>query len=255
MSFILDALRKSENDRQRQIGPSFAEVPVRRPSNERPWWIVLVAGLLVVNLGVLIVVLTRGNAARPAAATPAPAPEPVAQSPSVVPQTSAPQAAPRPVMTTPPVANDVAPMIQQQQPAHTPAPQFNVNDMSMPPNVNPALAAAARVPEGEPVVRRIEPQMAPATSSRQNGYVAQAPEQGPEILPTIDDVTANGVKLPEMHIDIHVYSSAPEERFVFINMRKYTEGQTLSEGPVLERITTDGAILAYAGRRFLLPRR
>ena len=46
MSFILDALKKSENERQRQVGPSLADVRVvRRGSSERPWWVIAVAAL------------------------------------------------------------------------------------------------------------------------------------------------------------------------------------------------------------------
>jgi hypothetical protein len=37
-------------------------------------------------------------------------------------------------------------------------------------------------------------------------------------------------------------------------MRKYREGATLQEGPVLERIRRDGAVLDYHGLRFILPR-
>ena len=59
MSFILDALKKSENERQREIGPSLADVRIVRKNAERPWWVVAVAALLVVNLGVLLVVLMR----------------------------------------------------------------------------------------------------------------------------------------------------------------------------------------------------
>ena len=36
MSFILDALKKSENERQRTIGPSLADAPVRSAPTERP---------------------------------------------------------------------------------------------------------------------------------------------------------------------------------------------------------------------------
>ena len=43
MSFILDALKKSENERQRTIGPSLADAPARTPQSERPWWAVAVA--------------------------------------------------------------------------------------------------------------------------------------------------------------------------------------------------------------------
>jgi general secretion pathway protein B len=64
MSFILDALKKSENERQRQVGPSLADVQVRQRSNNKPWWVVAVAALLVVNLGVLIVVLVRDGDAK-----------------------------------------------------------------------------------------------------------------------------------------------------------------------------------------------
>ena len=67
MSFILDALKKSENERQRQIGPSLADVQVTRRRQDKPWWAVAVAALLVVNLGVLLIVLTRDGDAKPRA--------------------------------------------------------------------------------------------------------------------------------------------------------------------------------------------
>ncbi len=57
-----------------------------------------------------------------------------------------------------------------------------------------------------------------------------------------------------MHIDIHVYSEDPAERFVFINMRKYTQGNKTTEGPVVESINADGVTLSHQGRRFNLPR-
>jgi len=60
--------------------------------------------------------------------------------------------------------------------------------------------------------------------------------------------------LPELHIDIHVYSEVPEERFVFINMKKYNEGDKLIEGPFLNSITEEGAILIQQNITFLLPK-
>ena len=51
--------------------------------------------------------------------------------------------------------------------------------------------------------------------------------------------------MPELHLDVHVYATKPAERFVYINMRKYREGATLAEGPVLERIRRDGVVLNY----------
>ena len=68
------------------------------------------------------------------------------------------------------------------------------------------------------------------------------------------DLAASGKALPDLHLDIHVYSEKPADRFVLVNMRKYTEGQTLSEGPAVERITPEGVVLNNHGLRFLLPR-
>src|ERR1700730_11287192 len=50
MSFILDALKKSETDRQRQNGPALFEVRVAPPRSGLPLWAMGLAGLLAVNL-------------------------------------------------------------------------------------------------------------------------------------------------------------------------------------------------------------
>ncbi len=59
MSFILDALRKSENERQRQGSAEFAGVPVSRDSRTTPRWLWIVGLLLAINLAVLIGLLMR----------------------------------------------------------------------------------------------------------------------------------------------------------------------------------------------------
>jgi general secretion pathway protein B len=76
-----------------------------------------------------------------------------------------------------------------------------------------------------------------------------------EVLPSINDIDlANQPALAGLHLDVHVYATKPSERFVYINMRKYREGSTLAEGPVLEQIRRDGVVLDYQGLRFVLPR-
>src|SRR5215831_6739622 len=59
MSFILDALKKSESDRQRQSGPALFEVRVAPPRTRLPLWAIAIAVLLVVNLGIVIWMLLR----------------------------------------------------------------------------------------------------------------------------------------------------------------------------------------------------
>ena len=75
------------------------------------------------------------------------------------------------------------------------------------------------------------------------------------MLPTINEIDLPASRRwPDLHLDVHVYATKPAERFVYINMRKYREGATLAEGPVLERIRRDGVVLNYQGLRFVLPR-
>jgi len=57
-----------------------------------------------------------------------------------------------------------------------------------------------------------------------------------------------------MHIDIHVFSEITSERFVFINMKKYFEGEELQEGLLVESITEEGVLLRQQDITFLLPK-
>ena len=54
----------------------------------------------------------------------------------------------------------------------------------------------------------------------------------------------------DLHIDLHVYHSTPSSRFVVLNSKRYREGDRISEGPMLETITTDGAVFVHNGHRF-----
>src|SRR4051812_18018337 len=77
MSFILDALKKSESDRQRQASPALVEVKVAAPRRRFPGWAAALGVLLGVNVLALgWVLLRRQDAAPPAAAV---APSPTAQ--------------------------------------------------------------------------------------------------------------------------------------------------------------------------------
>jgi hypothetical protein len=74
MSFILDALKKSESDRQRQSGPALFEVKVAPPRTRLPLWAIAIAVLLVVNLTIVAWMMLRHPSARADAANPAPTP-------------------------------------------------------------------------------------------------------------------------------------------------------------------------------------
>jgi general secretion pathway protein B len=246
MSFILDALKKSENERQRQVGPSLADVQVGQRRINKPWWAVAVGALLVVNLGVLIVVLVRDGDAR-------------SNPPQAASETATSAATDARAGTQVPLPASASRMPRGNPTLNAPtssagrslADEAGSDEAGVVLDSDPQLSAAANVPEGPPLVRPIDaPAVAPAAIQPQ----AQAQTASEEVLPTQMDLAAGGTVLPEMHLDIHVFSARPGDRFVFVNMQKYTEGQALKEGPTLERITTEGAVLNHRGMRFLLPR-
>lgn len=263
MSFILDALKKSENERQRQLGPSLADIPLRRARTDRPWWALAVAALLVVNLVVLLVVLLRDRTPSPAPAAAAPVTAQPAQPPATV-QTqpmAQPMAQPQPAAgyptaparQLPPNPVQTSPAVQSLAEAAADSADAMYDELAY----DRSIASAARVPEGPPIVRQIAP---PTVTPLPNQATFEAVDRSgntappQENLPTHSSLIARGTPLPDMRLDIHVYSPNPQERFVFVNMRKYVEGQTVSEGPLLERITADGAVMNQNGTRFLLPR-
>lgn len=274
MSFILDALKKSEDERLRQAGPSLADAPIHRRRAERPWWAIAVAALLIVNMIVLGIVLARGKSA-PAAPAPSPtvAAAPAAYAPPGT--QSAAQQAPITMTPTPaPVVQSARAALETQptdnaayvQPIQGPAvapsatqPQMNAASMTTPLNT-PALA--------QPQQNYNQPQSYNAQSynppSQQPTAAAQAPPpasasastaaQFPPNLPSANEAMASGAISTALHLDLHVYAQNANGRFVFINGRKYLEGQTTAEGPVVEQITADGVILSNRGQRFVLPR-
>lgn len=213
MSFILDALRKSENERQRGIGPSFADIKSAGNSRRPPILWIAIGLLLTINVGALTVLLVRR------AETAQPAAPPVAA--AVTP------AAPRP--TAPAPAAPMPAAIASPLPAAAAPSAATVEDA-------PDTQSA---PEPEPLLDR--PRLA--------NYAAD------QNLPTVNDVIADGrARLPELHLDMHVFAAAPEQRFVSINSRKLREGMQIEDGLRVERITPDGVVLNLRGLRFLLPR-
>src|SRR5450432_3021085 len=104
MSFILDALKKSESDRQRQSGPALFEVKVAPRRVGLPLWAVAIGVLLGVNLLIVMWMLLKHPAARAdatsTAAGPSTTPAPVAAA------AVQPQAVP---VQAPPVVSTAAP--------------------------------------------------------------------------------------------------------------------------------------------------
>ena len=220
MSFILEALRKSESDRQRLGTVALADLPVARRHRGQPWWVFALSGLLLVNLLVLVLVLIRDQ---PAQATDA------ANTLGAVQAPPASQQAPQQLAPAAPVASNPL------QEAAEPAAQV---DYEMVPASELEIAnAAASVPDGPTLVRSSDA----LRSDLNKGLTTES--------------AANAQASGDLRIDLHVYSKNSRERFVLINMRRYTEGQQLPNGATVEQITPEGAVLYQNGTRYQLDRR
>jgi general secretion pathway protein B len=247
MSFILDALKKSEIERQRQTMPGLMDAPAALRRGRLPLWALLLGALLAINVVVLSVVLMRNGtpATAPAGARTASAPAPAsASAPAPAPARHDTTAA---VEQKPAVDEHFSPL--SHEPVYAP-------EIPLPPSDESASSrdAAAGLPAGS-LAQRAAPRAVRRPDPVLVDEDAKDDNSNNEVLPSINEMNLTGSQaIPELHLDVHVYATKPADRFVYINMRKYREGNTLQEGPVLERIRRDGVVLSYQGLRFLLPR-
>jgi len=258
MSFILDALKKSENDRQRQSGPALFEVRVAPPKSKFPSWAIALVALLVVNLGVIGWIMFR----KPAVAAATPAVSPVTGVPTVPPATI-------PAPAGPPAQLATAPVTAPPQTAPPPAAQQPQQQYEQ----NPTLQDSRQAYNGSP---EPQPRQAYVPDDRFNNAPPPQAEENPDDYAPATEPTgegplghvrrglANGLmtyeeaatknQIPPLRLDLHVYAPDPRRRFVLVNMKKLTEGESLPEGVKVESITTDGAILSYRGVQFMMER-
>lgn len=246
MSYLLEALRKADAERNLGRVPDLQTAPLGvGPAPRRVWpWLLGLLLALAANVVVLIVVF-----------------QPRFFQSSETPASSAPVA----VIAAPaPVARESVPPLQPTLPS--PPPPLSASPAPDP--VNPALPAEATPPGGYPTaptqpygqtarLLATAPANPPTLSAPPPALPTTVPGldgQSLATLPELSDLpTEPPSGLPNLNLDVHVYSPLPSKRFVMINSKRYQEGEQLNEGLLLEAITADGAVLSYQGRRFILP--
>lgn len=62
------------------------------------------------------------------------------------------------------------------------------------------------------------------------------------------------LSVPKIKINVFVYAEQPEGRFIMINMRKYLVGQKIDEGMELQEIRADSIVVKYKGKVFQIRR-
>jgi general secretion pathway protein B len=224
MSYILEALRKSERERQSRQSPGLDAVVSEAPGQRRsllPW--ILVGVLVAVNaIALAYFLLHERGSGNSAASHPSPQPLPT---PAAMPPAET-RIEPNPVVELKAGSANRLPVGEAEQ--KTVIPQ------------TPREREEASV--------RSDTRHPPAAKSIEKPRRQRPIEAAAEAPADSEQPAASSGK--SYKINVLAYSTAPEERFAIINMSRYTKGDRLPDGAVLEEIEQDGIVLSRHGKHF-----
>jgi len=281
MSFILEALKKSEKNRQENTTPTLdSQHDSASPApRKRPIWPLVLVVVLVLNAGILLWLFGPWSSAKAPEVATAPKTETAVATPvqTAVVEPKAP--------ITPPVPEPAVQQPAQTTPATTtvmPEPQVAVTEtpITTPPTEEPVVQSvvttkpvaevAQSVPQPAPQsapVQKPAPQAVVTTSEppqpEQTAEVAKpvalpvAAPQPParKILALTELPGSIQQQLPRLHMSVHAFTGDQSTSLIRLNDRIMRAGSMLENRYRLEEITTDGAIFSYQGYYFLVPRR
>jgi general secretion pathway protein B len=231
MSYILDALRKAERERGIAQVPTLMTVHDTQEKKPRTHtWLIMGACLVCAAAILFAISLFR----HPSTNVQAPAAPINAGS------------APRP--ETAPETDSGTEPVQQPETAQVPAVQ---------PNREIQPVRPANPPTRKAVDEAMHPADVPTQQQRVPVQAQPKPAFAPVEKPAAGDA-AQSKEMPlreamaKMKISILLYDESKAERMVFINDRKYLEGDYVDGRYQVESITLDGVILSFQGERLLL---
>jgi general secretion pathway protein B len=242
MSYILDALRKADAQRESDPARGIHAQPVRtvfagddsRGRYRRWFWGASAASVAAV--GATAWYLYHDKDAVAIAQTVSPPPQPYASMPVAPPPAGAVSGAAAAVMPPAPAPGQAGPLANQrfglQQPAPTPpgqvAPVFPQpmpgTAQPMPPPVIPSAQT------GQPPAMPARPAPPPAAPAPPPPPVAGLPADAPKL------VVSGGI-----------YSADRNQRMLIVNGQVYKEGADLGSGVQLEQIKPNAAVLRFRG--------
>ena len=227
MSYIFDALRKVERERQRARPPFLEELLAASPPQQaRPWpW--LIVGALLANAVVLAVLLApRGLRVELERASPPDVTR--AWSPAV----------------------GAASLVQEERsglglPEATGVPAKRPAGKEAAPSPASPKVSAAKTPPRTVATVRNAPAREAAPAAAPPGEEARK-ESGHTARERLQKAVA------ELKLEMLLYSESAAERIALINGRKYLEGQHIADTVLVEAITAKGVVLSSEGERYLL---
>lgn len=237
MSYILDALKKADAERERGTVPGLHSQHMGQEDDDDDDGDAparTLSPLVWVGAGVGLCVIALLSWKLLSRETP----------PEVV---SSPQSAPD-------VATATAPSMQ---PAMPPAQPARMTRDQVPPPVSPPMERALAQPHNAPPLARetrqaaVAPPPAPAVVARAapnaTGTAPAAPARIPTLSELPDDVRRD---IPQLVIGGAMYSETPSSRMLIINSQVFHEGDQPYQGLVLEEIRLKSAVFKYRSYRY-----
>ncbi|WP_020649718.1 general secretion pathway protein GspB [Solimonas variicoloris] len=249
MSYILEALRRAERERQMGKAPSVEALTQGGGGGTAagvPGRIWLLAGSTAAIAAAALALLLW-----PAPQPAPPAPGPVAAMPAPAAVSTTPETAPAAPPDTPPLPAAI----------EDDAALASLDDVSTPEPQPPATAVEAAPLQPQDVARPPAPETVPAPTPIPAGTTVvsgTAPASATILVPAGATVLrempdAYRAQFPVAALDVHVYDADPARRWVMIAGKRYREGDTVAGGPLIERIVDNGVVFDYGGARVLMP--
>jgi general secretion pathway protein B len=228
MSYILEALKKAQAERQLGNAPTIhaPQVETAQPgvaASRKPLFIGLGAGALVVALGGFLVWQR------------APAPE---LAPASVPAAAS-AALPAPAAKLP------APAVVPAAPAVAAGSASNTLEVSAPPV---APEPAPRPVHAAETPARPAPARAPAVATAPPPAPAPSPEDSLPYLHQLPDTIQRD--LPRVSFGGYMYSANPADRLLLVDKALRHEGEEVAPGLVLEKLLPKAAVMNFRGVRY-----
>lgn len=263
MSYILEALRRAE--RERQMGKATSMQALTPPAAARTGlprqvWI-LAAATLLIAVAALFALFRPRPAGPPPAPAPAPAEsvraEPVPAAAAPAPSASA------PATPAPPASRELTPAIEDRDELASlddvtqDGAIGHADDDALEPKPKPE-------PEPQPQAAPLQPQdFAIAPTETQAAVLPTPGVAAPNLRPAPDAVPGGVTALRDMppayreqfpvrSLEVHVYDPDPARRWIMVDGRRYREEQVVSGARIVE-ITDNGVVFDYDKARVLLP--
>ncbi|WP_136796462.1 general secretion pathway protein GspB [Desulfosediminicola ganghwensis] len=273
MSYILDALKKSDNERQQGTIPDlqsrhsvYPEFSKRRKKKPKTLWVVLLTTVFVVSSGAIFwyvvpylpfsLQITSKDSATAAEKIPAVQKNTAQKIVQSTPKTQVTeQLVPKPQVTEQP---EPKPQVTEQPTPKTqiieqPTPKTQITEQPIARQATGNSPSIADEPKEQPIQQPdVTLQPAPITPAKETSSENTDEKIIPrDSLPYLSELPADvRTDIPNLRFAAHTYSEQPEKRMIIVNNQIKRQGQWIDKGLLLEEITWEGVVLSFNGLRF-----